>query len=535
MDHAQQLDALHERTRMFMRADSTYDVAQIATDAARDLLGLEVNSVLVYDDNLDALVPLTETREGRALFGEYPIFYAGEGFVWEVFETMEPQLYEDVSAEPGVYNPETPIRSELIFPLGEHGVFIAGSTTARDFDEQTKSVASVLTANVEAALDRVTREETIKQLYLQLEALIRANTREEVATLAVETVRDTLDLPLSGIYLANRARTALESVAVTDQFQEQFGTAPSYDRTAPSRSIDSVIWDVYERGDTVVINDVCENDAIEATETPARSGIIHALDEHGVFITSSPDTHAFDDTDKALTDILATTITAALDRVEHEVYLRGQKTTLETENERLEEFAHVVSHDLRNPLTLATGRLDQVQDEYESESLEEIDAALERMETLIEDLLTLAREGRTVADFEALSLEDVVRQCWHHLDTDNATLTITDDCTVRSNQSRFSQLFENLFRNAIEHNEGPVTLTVGPLRDGFFVEDDGVGIPPADRDQVFAAGYSTNDNGTGFGLRIVQEIVDAHGWEITVTEGSNGGARFEITNVPLPS
>jgi signal transduction histidine kinase len=50
---------------------------------------------------------------------------------------------------------------------------------------------------------------------------------------------------------------------------------------------------------------------------------------------------------------------------------------------------------------------------------------------------------------------------------------------------------------------------------------------------VFEQGYSTADDGTGFGLSIVREIVEAHGWEITVTEGANGGARFEIAGVDV--
>ena len=76
-------------------------------------------------------------------------------------------------------------------------------------------------------------------------------------------------------------------------------------------------------------------------------------------------------------------------------------------------------------------------------------------------------------------------------------------------------------------------MRIGELDDkeGFYVEDDGPGIAADDRKQVFEAGYSSTREGTGFGLSIVKEIVEAHGWEIRVTEGTNGGARFEITGV----
>jgi signal transduction histidine kinase len=92
---------------------------------------------------------------------------------------------------------------------------------------------------------------------------------------------------------------------------------------------------------------------------------------------------------------------------------------------------------------------------------------------------------------------------------------------------------ENLFRNAIEHGGEDVTIRVGGLSDGFYVEDDGPGVPEDARDEVFEVGYSTSPDGTGFGLNIVKEIAEAHNWEITLTEGTTGGARFEITNVEL--
>jgi signal transduction histidine kinase len=74
-------------------------------------------------------------------------------------------------------------------------------------------------------------------------------------------------------------------------------------------------------------------------------------------------------------------------------------------------------------------------------------------------------------------------------------------------------------------------VTVGDLDGGFYVEDDGPGVPEDDRESVFTAGYSTADDGTGFGLSIVKQVTDAHGWSIALTESGAGGARFEITGV----
>jgi signal transduction histidine kinase len=116
-----------------------------------------------------------------------------------------------------------------------------------------------------------------------------------------------------------------------------------------------------------------------------------------------------------------------------------------------------------------------------------------------------------------------------------------DDTTIQADTVRLFQALENLLRNALDHNDTPLTVRVGTLdgsgelaRDdpaGFFVEDDGRGIPGDEHDDVFDHGYTTSRNGNGYGLSVVRHIVEAHGWEIRATDGSDGGARFEITGV----
>ena len=199
--------------------------------------------------------------------------------------------------------------------------------------------------------------------------------------------------------------------------------------------------------------------------------------------------------------------------------------------QRLEEFTSVVSHDLRNPLNVATGRLDLIAEECDSNHLDSLQRALDRMEALIEDLLSLAREGKEVTDTQPVDIATTVNRCWENVEMEQGRLITTIDRNVWADRSRLKQVFENLFRNAVEHGRADTTVMVGGLDDGFYVEDDGPGIPPAERDAVFEAGHSHSANGTGFGLSIVKQIINAHDWQIRVTDGSDGGARFEITNV----
>jgi len=210
---------------------------------------------------------------------------------------------------------------------------------------------------------------------------------------------------------------------------------------------------------------------------------------------------------------------------------RKRERELQRQNARLEEFTSVVSHDLRNPLSVAEGRLRLAQADCDSEHLEDVETALARIDTLVSDLLTLAREGEEAVEQDVFNLGEVARSCWKTVETADATLEIELDHEVCADRNRLRQLFENCYRNAVEHGGEAVTITVGHLDGGFYIEDDGPGIPEGDKEEVFKAGHSTNTDGTGFGLSIIQQIVEAHDWNIRATTGSAGGARFEITGV----
>lgn len=215
-----------------------------------------------------------------------------------------------------------------------------------------------------------------------------------------------------------------------------------------------------------------------------------------------------------------------------------REAELERQNDRLDEFAGVVSHDLKTPLQTAQGRLELATGECDSEHLSLVADAHDRMEAIIDSLLWLAREGQTVGTTEAVDLRALVEQTWALVESDagEATLLLelSDGQTLgelRAHRERLRQLFENVFNNAVIHGGEGVTVSVGLLDEGFYVEDDGPGIPERERETVFDTGYSSVESGTGFGLRIVEQVAQGHGWSVRATAGSEGGARFEFTGV----
>ncbi len=211
----------------------------------------------------------------------------------------------------------------------------------------------------------------------------------------------------------------------------------------------------------------------------------------------------------------------------------------------VDRVASVISHDLRNPLDVAKAHLEAIDDMTTdgkgkthnplSSHLSQVEQAHGRMERIIDDVLMLARDGDNSTADESVTLAEIAECAWQTVDTGAATLSVDHSLQVtRGDPDRLSRLFENLFRNTIEHGTtsvDSVSVQVGPLADGFFVEDDGHGIPTDQHEHVFTPGQSQHRHGTGLGLAIVKRIAEQHGWSVSATEADSGGARFEFRGV----
>ena len=200
---------------------------------------------------------------------------------------------------------------------------------------------------------------------------------------------------------------------------------------------------------------------------------------------------------------------------------------LQRQNERLDQFASMVSHDLRNPLSLAFGKIAMFRETGDESMIEDVEDALTRIDELTEDLLTLAKADHSSTESNPVSLADIALKAWGMIDTRSARL-VTDEDTITGDASQLQALFENLFRNAVGHGGPDVTVRVGSLADGFYVEDTGKGFPSDEREQVLDHGFSTGYGGNGVGLTIVRHIAESNDWEISLAESNEGGARVEF-------
>jgi signal transduction histidine kinase len=211
--------------------------------------------------------------------------------------------------------------------------------------------------------------------------------------------------------------------------------------------------------------------------------------------------------------------------------LKERERELKQQNEQLQNVQKMVSHDLQNPVSVASESLFLYRDTEDDKWLKKADTAVQRMDEIIEKVASFPIDETNITDTESVDLRETVSSVWDTIRTKDAQLYIQDSKKFEADHSRVKQIFENLIQNAIEHGTGNVIVRVGTTDEGIYVEDTGPGIAEDERSDVFESGYTTDPTNTGFGLSIVKEIVIGHGWEISLTEGEDGGARFEIENV----
>jgi len=214
---------------------------------------------------------------------------------------------------------------------------------------------------------------------------------------------------------------------------------------------------------------------------------------------------------------------------------KRRERQLEHQNERLRTVADLLSSDVEDLLDIASAHIARAEADHGDETFSSINDGLNRIEILLSDLLTMLEHGRWVETTDTVDLAAVARRCWETTGIERAQIEIRSLDPIDAEEARVEQLFENLFRNAIMHVGEDVTVTVGMLEDGagFYIADDGPGVPPDERDQIFESGYTDSEDGTGFGLAIVEMIAEAHDWSVSLTAGRNGGARFEFSGVDV--
>jgi PAS domain S-box-containing protein len=380
-------------------------------------------------------------------------------------------------------------------------------------DEYVLTVASDIT-------DQKRREQALENILSASREMAGARSIQDVAEVAVDALDHSREMDASGVALHDSNEGVFKTVAIS-QDKDIFSDLPELDQDA------SLAGEVFNQGEAKFYEDLSSEEVLNP-DTDIQSEFIMPLGDYGVLISGSTDKRAFDREDINLIEIFGSRIEAALDRAQREQDLRERENQLERQNRRLNKFASIISHDLRNPLNIAKGYLDMSIDKYEDdEDLKEVDSALERMDRIIESLLTLARHTDDL-NKEKVSMHEICEDAWSFSKVEGAELNIEDKFEVYADRDKLMHILENLFTNANEHGGENVVVTVGELENGFFIENDGDPIPEDLRQHIFEFGYTGSEEGTGLGLSIVKSIVEFHDWELELKHDESRGPRFEF-------
>ena len=307
---------------------------------------------------------------------------------------------------------------------------------------------------------------------------------------------------------------------------------------------------------TLVLKDV-EEDAPELADRAGNAewGISCYLgtpvvvdgDVYGTFCFYDTEarTEEFADWEVTFVELLGNWVGAELER-------RRYARELEASNERLEQFADAVSHDLKEPLRMVSNYLSLIEERYADAVDEEgreflafaVDGA-DRMRAMIDGLLAYSRVETRGDPFEPVDLNavlaDVRDDLALRLEETDADLTVEDLPRVEGDPDQLRQVFQNLLDNALEYSgDEPPRIRVGAEPAGtervVTVSDEGIGIDPDDQERIFGVFQRLHSHeeraGTGIGLALCERIVDRHGGEIRVDSEPGEGATFSVT---LPS
>ena len=478
------IERLHTTAMELGAAETEEVLLERAVDAAEDVLDLDMCKLDLRKG--DMLVPVSES--GGVPDGAGREMHVSEGIAGKTARTGESFLLGNLESDPDSEPTSPDFESAISVPIGDLGVFQAVSTQPDAFDAEDLELAELLMAHVAVALQRVRAEDDLRRQRDSLEALF-----ENIPGAAVSYEM------IDGEPIVRRVNGA---------FERTFG----YEND----EIEGESLDDY------IVPADCENEADVYNEQLAEGERVQTEVERQT--VDGPKHFLLQVTPLEVGEANAPGYAIYSDVTEQ----REREAELRRQNERLDQFASVVSHDLRNPLNVASGYLNLVRETGDLGKLDQIEDALDRMDHLVTDLLALAREGQDVGETQSVDLDTIAREAWSHVATDEASLRVESSGTIDADPDRLVELFENLYRNAAEHAGDAPVVTVGRLdgREGFFVADDGPGVD--DDIDPFDTGVTTSDEGTGFGLPIVESIAEAHGWTVSVAQSADGGARFEF-------
>lgn len=537
---------LHELTRWLLRAEDPREICAIAVHAGSELLDLPYSGAWLVDGDGGHLDPVAATAGTHEAFGGLPLLSQEAEAVWSVFEGGEPALHEGELVSSAF---DDSIESEIVAPIGRHGVLVTGSREASTFTETDVELFSTLAENTRAALDRAERERTIHDRSAELERL--TSRLHAVADVLSRDLESELDAVTSALDRDDDGTGPVDSRGTVNAVEDRTGK-PSGESSSPARSAASK----RQGSDT-------------GSGPPAGKGRADVGTERGMALGANRDpggdpaasidaesgrpTHSHGGDDAA-------TDNAGPDRSEEPVQSDAgaeEPTPSDAgaedhqgspDSERTDDETGSGGDDgwpgpfhEANPFHTVGPRRDPPAADLPAVPVDSVDvlSTLERAHRLVSDVREFARSAGGVRRRQRVELERAVRSAIHASELDPARLVVEDSATLRANPSRFAHLLETVFDDAAARADGPVTVQVGLLgveppvegSRGFFIRDDAEAFAPDAREPLSDTHDRHPGDIRGLGLSVARVIAEAHDWSVTIEVGETGATVFAVRDV----
>ncbi|WP_248515328.1 PAS domain-containing sensor histidine kinase [Salinarchaeum laminariae] len=375
------------------------------------------------------------------------------------------------------------------------------------------------------------RREMIERLHEATRTVIDAADVDAVCEAAAAAAGELLDAPLVGIWLVDDAGERLLPAAASDAAIEEFGEPPTYTSDSQSKS-----WEAFASGEVFVLENPDASDGALNPDTTVEHEIVLPIGDIGVMNVGTTGDRPFDEVDVYGARVLASNLVAVIDRARREEELRRQ-------TDQLEFFSSILRHDVLNGMTVIRSRAEILAEQTTGQQQEYAETIVKwcgnvtdvtgRVQRVIEALT--APEAST-----SLSTTDVTALIDEQLDRLRTTHThatferdLPETASVEADEL-LSDVLGNLLTNAIEHNEGEITVRtsveVGEEFVTIEIADDGSGVPDDRKETIFRRGETghAKETGSGFGLFFVDAMVGRYGGEVSVVDNEAGGATFVV-------
>jgi signal transduction histidine kinase len=521
----EQIKKLHEIGVEIAGCESPDRIYDLLVEAGEDILGLDLClSGAVEDGQL--VVKATSSNLTEDGYGE-PIIDSDEaGLAGKAYQTNR-SILRDGEEHPDA-NPRDDYSSSITVPIEGFGLFQAVSYEVVGFDQFDLELVELLAGHARQALQRLDHEQKLDQqrervtrLHDVRTALANCTSQERVGELVVETGKRILNLDICYFGVVEDGK--LYPQAVTENMTEE----GYFDSGTPIEEA-GLSGEAYLDNESILSDNVYEDPRAKPQDEYGAM-ITVPVEGYGILQAGSYKTGAFDQADLEVVELLAEHAREALQRIAYETELEQQRQELDLLRQI---FSRVFRHNVRNELTIIQGNAELIETKVTDEDIADRATLIMESSQKLTDHTDKAREVEEIVqkkqDQKTASLQTIVStaiaeyrdaypESQIHTDVDDIEVTVINGV---------ESAIGNAVENALEHNDGPVTIEitseVGPDTVTVRIEDDGAGIPQSDLEALNSEAESKLTHSSGVGLWLMKWIVEKSDGSITLSNTDEG-------------